>query len=138
MKDISSSRSGTKTCFGCCFATPEYSFHCQHVLCAQCVRDFDQSKEDEVYPSLSAHYDCLLCAESTFDSWPQKMRTTPTLSGLRILTLDGGGVRGIVQLVALKRLEAATGLSLPIGAYFDLMVGTSAGRCFTLFGSRLV
>ena len=50
------------------------------------------------------------------------------MSGIRVLSLDGGGVRGIIQLSILKRLEDLTGLGLPLGELFDLMVGTSAGK----------
>jgi predicted acylesterase/phospholipase RssA len=49
----------------------------------------------------------------------------------RILALDGGGVRGIVSLAYLERLETLlrerTGRRLPLGAYFDLIGGTSTG-----------
>ncbi|KAF3272372.1 hypothetical protein TWF970_010094 [Orbilia oligospora] len=44
-----------------------------------------------------------------------------------VLSLDGGGVRGIVELVILERLEDLIGLGLPIGTFFDLIIGTSTG-----------
>lgn len=43
----------------------------------------------------------------------------------RILTLDGGGVRGIISLVWLERLEKHLGSS--IGANVELIAGTSVG-----------
>lgn len=43
----------------------------------------------------------------------------------RILTLNGGGVRGLVTAVWLNRLEQKLGA--PIGQFFDLIAGTSAG-----------
>ncbi|RSL53134.1 hypothetical protein CEP54_010562 [Fusarium duplospermum] len=46
--------------------------------------------------------------------------------GIRVLALDGGGVRGIVELVALQELEARLG-GVPIASFFDLIVGTSTG-----------
>ena len=60
--------------------------------------------------------------------WPVEIRVKPPHGGLRVLSLDGGGVRGIVELVVLHRLESSVGLEIPIGEYFDLIVGTSAGR----------
>jgi len=49
----------------------------------------------------------------------------------RILALDGGGVRGIVALAFLKRieetLEAQAGRSVRLCDYFDLIGGTSTG-----------
>ena len=43
----------------------------------------------------------------------------------RILALSGGGVRGLVTAVWLNRLEQKLGA--PIGQFFDLIAGTSAG-----------
>ncbi len=49
----------------------------------------------------------------------------------RILALDGGGVRGIVSLAYLERLEALlrarSGPDLVLADYFDLIGGTSTG-----------
>jgi patatin-like phospholipase/acyl hydrolase len=58
----------------------------------------------------------------------QEIAIFPKLAGVRILSLDGGGVRGIVELETLRRLEWHIGLDLPIGNFFDLIVGTSAGK----------
>jgi len=43
----------------------------------------------------------------------------------RILSLDGGGIRGVFPAAFLARLEEH--LDHPIGAYFDLIAGTSTG-----------
>jgi len=43
----------------------------------------------------------------------------------RILSLDGGGIRGVFPAAFLARLEEAVGA--PIGSYFDLIAGTSTG-----------
>jgi patatin-like phospholipase/acyl hydrolase len=43
----------------------------------------------------------------------------------RILSLDGGGIRGVFPAAFLARLEQH--LELPIGRYFDLIAGTSTG-----------
>jgi len=45
--------------------------------------------------------------------------------GLRILTMDGGGVRGVVMIEALRKLEYECGRQ--VHELFDLMVGTSSG-----------
>jgi uncharacterized protein len=43
----------------------------------------------------------------------------------RILSLDGGGIRGVFPAAFLARLEEHLGL--PVGSYFDLIAGTSTG-----------
>jgi len=48
----------------------------------------------------------------------------------RILSLSGGGVRGIFQAVFLKNLENTTGI--PIFQQFDLISGTSTGSIIAL------
>lgn len=46
-------------------------------------------------------------------------------SNYRILSLDGGGIRGVFPAAFLARLEEH--VDLPIGNYFDLIAGTSTG-----------
>jgi patatin-like phospholipase/acyl hydrolase len=48
----------------------------------------------------------------------------------RVLSIDGGGIRGIVPAVILSELEKATGK--PIAQMFDLIVGTSSGGVLAL------
>lgn len=43
----------------------------------------------------------------------------------KVLSLDGGGIRGVFPAAFLARLEDQIGR--PIGSYFDLIVGTSTG-----------
>ena len=49
----------------------------------------------------------------------------------RILSLDGGGVRGYLTVMILenieKQLNAKDGSDKPLGEYFDLIAGTSTG-----------
>lgn len=49
---------------------------------------------------------------------------------LRVLSIDGGGIRGIIPAMVLERIEAATGR--PIARQFDLIVGTSTGGIMAL------
>ena len=54
---------------------------------------------------------------------------------IRILSLDGGGIRGIISCVILKyieeQLQAQDNLTAKIGDYFDLIAGTSTGGLIT-------
>ncbi|KAH6670615.1 acyl transferase/acyl hydrolase/lysophospholipase [Halenospora varia] len=56
----------------------------------------------------------------------------PLLAGIRVLSIDGGGVRGILQLTLLKLLEEELGGKIPIQCFFDLVVGTSVGGIISL------
>ncbi len=48
----------------------------------------------------------------------------------KVLSIDGGGIRGIIPAVILSELEKATGK--PISRLFDLIVGTSSGGVLAL------
>ncbi|THX27092.1 hypothetical protein D6D12_05739 [Aureobasidium pullulans] len=57
----------------------------------------------------------------------------PPHCGVRILTLDGGGVRGIAELEILKQIENALGNGiLRIQNFLDFVVGTSTGGIIAL------
>ncbi|CAI7652244.1 unnamed protein product [Penicillium manginii] len=121
-------------CFACLFRKPEYILPCDHSLCHECVSLFDES--DHKYPTVSIIERCPFCprplASQHSSMSHQEIAIFPKLAGVRILSLDGGGVRGIVELETLRRLEWHIGLDLPIGNFFDLIVGTSAGGLIAL------
>ncbi|KAH8868686.1 85/88 kDa calcium-independent phospholipase A2 [Schistosoma japonicum] len=52
-------------------------------------------------------------------------------NGLRILSLDGGGMRGLVIVQLLRALEIASGKK--IAEIFDWIIGTSTGAAISLF-----
>ena len=52
-------------------------------------------------------------------------RSPPKGRGLRILSMDGGGMKGMATVRLLRELESCTGR--PIHSLFDLIVGTSTG-----------
>jgi calcium-independent phospholipase A2-gamma len=60
---------------------------------------------------------------------PQDQRG-PARKGKRILALDGGGIRGLVELVILDAIEKKTGRK--IHELFDLVGGTSTGGIIAL------
>ena len=53
-----------------------------------------------------------------------------TKSGQRVLCLDGGGMRGLIQLEVLRQITESTGRS--ISELFQWVVGTSTGAIVAL------
>jgi patatin-like phospholipase/acyl hydrolase len=49
-----------------------------------------------------------------------------------VLSIDGGGVRGIIPVVVLERLQKCMGIGVPIQEFFQLAVGTSVGALIGL------
>jgi hypothetical protein len=56
----------------------------------------------------------------------------PADRDFRILSIDGGGIRGILPLAALARLERDWLQGRSIASYFDLVTGTSTGGIIAL------
>jgi patatin-like phospholipase/acyl hydrolase len=72
---------------------------------------------------------CWLCWEEK-GKHTHQIQLKPRCAGARILTLDGGGIRGIIELSVLQALHKDVGLgeNFPIKNMFDLIVGTSTGK----------
>ncbi|KAK0866001.1 hypothetical protein LTR87_015181 [Friedmanniomyces endolithicus] len=60
------------------------------------------------------------------------IRLKPPTAGVRVLSVDGGGVRGIIPLEFLHLLQRSFGSSCRIQDLFDLALGTSAGGLVVL------
>jgi patatin-like phospholipase/acyl hydrolase len=56
----------------------------------------------------------------------------PADKPFRILSLDGGGIRGIYAATMLARVEAKITKGEPIADYFDTIAGTSTGGVIAL------
>ena len=125
-------------CYACLFGRPEYNLPCGHVICFSCIREFDDSPASEKYPGIAIHNSCILCGSSKQETWPYRTEYRPDLSGIRVLSLGGGGVRGIIQLCILERLEKLLDLDMPLGDLFDLIVGASAGRSRTSLSESIL
>ncbi|EGX50398.1 hypothetical protein AOL_s00076g162 [Orbilia oligospora ATCC 24927] len=122
----------TSVCYGCLFRHSEYLLPCGHTVCETCIRSNSEINDQMKYTGKHRLGGCVICGTSIGSQWPYEVRLRPLLSGLRILSLDGGGVRNIVQLITLRRLESLIGLDLPIGHFFDLIVGTGTGGVIAL------
>ncbi|KAN0072294.1 hypothetical protein V8E54_009223 [Elaphomyces granulatus] len=119
-----------KTCFTCLQSVPDHVLSCGHGYCPNCVKEFGQKSNYYEYGLVMDH--CVLCQTEWRDEHRQLIRLKPKCAGVRILTLDGGGVRGIIELALLERLELRVGLNLAIRDLFDLIMGTSTGGIIAL------
>ena len=113
-----------KTCLSCYQSVPDHVLPCGHSCCPRCVQELAKvSRSFECAFDMPA---CILCGTHNPAS-PHQIRLKPSCAGARILTLDGGGIRGIVELALVKAIEREVGLGIEIGEMFDLVVGTSTG-----------
>ena len=110
------------TCFCCLMDVPEHPLPCGHVLCTACIKAYGRQ-----YKSAVSLQCCPLHRESTNWARPALIKFKPPGAGVRVLALDGGGIRGIVQLEVLHAIEQCLGGHLPVQNFFDLMVGTGTG-----------
>ncbi|QDS77600.1 hypothetical protein FKW77_001933 [Venturia effusa] len=127
-QSISEHFSSHTACYACLLEPPEHILPCGHVLCTPCVRLFGRSSD----PNEIRIQECPLEGKPADTQWPWKICTKPKSAGVRVLTLDGGGMRGIVELETLRAIEDAMDVNLPIQCFFDLIVGTSTGGLIAL------
>lgn len=104
-----------------CFVRPADIFlPCECAVCETCCRIYGRQSMGTV----TAFDQCIWCG-MLFASGCA-IRLKPITAGCRVLALDGGGVKGIIQLQVLENIQRLT--KLPIRVFFDLAIGTSVGR----------
>ncbi|KAK8072958.1 FabD/lysophospholipase-like protein [Apiospora saccharicola] len=114
-------------CFCCLFGQAEHCLPCGHVLCTQCLQGYGEQRNVHGYMIFG-------CPMEEIDGGREEaciIYLKPASAGVRILTLDGGGIRGVVELEVLEQIEIALG-GIPIQCFFDLVVGTSTGGLVAL------
>ncbi|KAE8444662.1 hypothetical protein EG329_014318 [Mollisiaceae sp. DMI_Dod_QoI] len=116
------------TCYCCLMNVPEHPLPCGHVLCTPCIKGYGKKLE---HSSVRVEA-CPLHPEESERYGPWIIRFKPDFAGVRVLSLDGGGVRGIVELEVLRAIENALGGKIPVQRFFDLIVGTSTGGIVAL------
>ncbi|KAJ8113331.1 hypothetical protein OPT61_g4511 [Boeremia exigua] len=126
------------TCLCCLMQAPLHALPCGHTLCTPCVRSYGTALEgsSKSRDILDMEF-CPLHPNS--DHWPSPyyVRFKPDHAGVRLLSLDGGGMRGIVELEVLQAIQKELGDQIPIQAFFDLIMGTSTGGIIALgFGVK--
>jgi patatin-like phospholipase/acyl hydrolase len=125
------------TCFSCLMAVPQHPLPCGHVLCTKCIKGHGQIKKD-VDDCVNHNYEIRKCPlHANSKPWRPRfvVRFKPDLAGVRALSLDGGGIRGIIELEVLYQIHREmerNELIIPLSAFFDLIVGTSTGAIIAL------
>lgn len=115
-----------RTCLVCVRRSPEHSLPCGHAICDICVQIFGEVsllREEEYHVS-----HCPLCGASK----TLTVRLKPPTAASRILSIDGGGPRGIIPLENLEILQNNLGPELPLSDMIDLAVGCSSGGLIAL------
>ena len=118
-----------RTCLSCLRRPPEHTLTCGHALCDVCVQLFGS-----IRPSVGHQYrvqDCPLCGGGSL----VVALKTPT-AGIRVLAIDGGGIRGVIPLEFLSKLQNIIGPECAVQDLFDLAFGTSSGKLPTSFNIR--
>ena len=112
-----------RTCMWCLRRQSENIFTCGHAVCDTCVRVFGERSAYVEYQYKLGK--CLLCVSGTLE-----ITLKPPTAGVRILSIDGGGSRGVVPLEFLRILQNMIGHGCPVQDLFDLAFRTSSGtRC---------
>ncbi|EKJ74391.1 hypothetical protein FPSE_05462 [Fusarium pseudograminearum CS3096] len=116
------------TCLCCVRKVPENVLPCGHILCKACI----QAHGHNVGQGLFHMHCCPLHHKRTLWPEPARVRFKPDEAGVRILCLDGGGVRAIDELVILHEIQKRLGNHVPIQNFFDLIVGSGTGGIIAL------
>lgn len=100
---------------------------CGHLICKTCVRIFGECREQDpwVFNIQSCFFYRLKTSNVT-------VKVKPDTASVRILSIDRGGVRGIVPRQILKLLEDKVGLPYPIQKNLDSAFGISSGELSSL------
>ncbi|KFA80392.1 hypothetical protein S40288_10331 [Stachybotrys chartarum IBT 40288] len=107
----------------CVLRRPRYGLPCGHVFCGRDIRLIGH----EVAPNTFSVEQCICCQTRLRNVI---FRFRPRTRAVRGLSLDGGGVRGILHLKILQLLESRMKRYLPdtpIINFFDIAAGTSSG-----------
>lgn len=113
------------SCSACLLEPWAHILPCKHGLCTLCLRACDGKEMDGCRMTVK---ECPICE---LNVGPRCVRKCiPPTATLRVLALDGGGVKGLVQLRILQYLLGKIGLceTVHISTFFDLMVGSSIGN----------
>lgn len=93
---------------------------CRHRICRQCI-------DARIALQGEKSVTCAFCHEKSKVRFQSDSESLP----LRILSLDGGGVRGLIEVLVLMKVEGIFA-PLPVTSLFDVIIGTSAGGIISM------
>ncbi|RAH87599.1 FabD/lysophospholipase-like protein [Aspergillus japonicus CBS 114.51] len=115
-----------ETCLLCIRRSPEHVMSCGHSICDTCT---------EIYGEKVPHIDhaftiqnCLYCRKAR----SLMIKLKPPTAAARVLSIDGGGPRGIIPLECLQMFQDALGEDLVLQDMIDFATGTSSGGLIVL------
>lgn len=109
------------TCFWCLARCQQHPLPCGHSICDACAEKYGTAFEGAEYEYTIDR--CISCQEP----FCLKIKLKPPTAGVRVLSIDGGGLRGIAPLVGLSLMQKELGPELPIQSLVDFFIGTSSG-----------
>lgn len=112
-----------ETCLCCLRRRPQTALRCKHSLCQICVTIFHRHDDDE--KRLVHIEQCVICSKDMEALSIKEVLETATL---RVLSLDGGGARGITEIESLLELQERINLPYPVIRNFDVCFATSCGK----------
>ncbi|KAK3328585.1 acyl transferase/acyl hydrolase/lysophospholipase [Cercophora scortea] len=124
--------SDQKSCLYCLAGKAEHPLPCGHIICQACVEASGEwtSWSRSEMAITKCPIGCLI--QRRLYGHPWLVHLKPASTGARVMSLDGGGIRGIAELEVLLQIEQALGGKIPIQSFFDLIVGTSTGGLIAL------
>jgi hypothetical protein len=117
LADIRSNR----TCLACLRRAPQHPITCRHTICDVCSSRFGRP-----VPGIEFRYhisSCVLCQRPC----DNQVNLLPPTASVRAMTVDGGGVRGVIPLQFLCEFEDLLGPECPLSDLVDVAFGSSAG-----------
>jgi hypothetical protein len=110
------------TCLSCLLRPPQRHASCGHSFCEVCIRTLGKA-----VPRRESRFamKCIMCNNGNVLA-----DIKPKTAGIRIISIDGGGSRGIVPLETMKMLQDLL-LDTPLNEQIDFAAGTSSGKLST-------
>ena len=105
----------SSTCYSCLQHRPQFGLECGHINYENCIIVFGDDCKDDPYDF--EIYDCFLYEAKMLEEIVVKVY--PLTAGVRgVLYVDRGGIRGVIPLRSMKRIEDR--IEELIGVYIPL------------------